>query len=161
MTADLPEIVRRATGLSAAVAADLAAAGGILRCAGCKSEQPVGDIALHLSRGWPQCCGQVMTWVTLKLLAAETREVPDGHELVAVVSEAWRLESGEPCRRRGCPNRSAAELNRQRRMAATTLRPARTVDAFWPYCLSHLYGNWIENGQVWHWILRAKEGTGA
>ena len=31
MAADLPEIVKRATGLSAAIAADLAVAGGILR----------------------------------------------------------------------------------------------------------------------------------
>jgi hypothetical protein len=152
---EVPEIVTRAMGLNGAVAADLSVFGGILRCGKCGAEMPLGDVASHLGHGWPKCCGQTMTWVTLKQLAAE-REVPDGYELVAVVNERWRLESGKSCRRRGCPNRSAAELNRARRMPAKGLRPARMVDAWWPYCLSHLYGNWIENGRVWHWILREK-----
>jgi hypothetical protein len=157
MAADLPEIVKRATGLSAAIAADLAVAGGILRCAGCGSEQPVGDIALHLSRGWPQCCGQVMTWVTLKLLAAETREVPDGHELVAAESKDWRLAAGKRCRAGAGPGRHACG----RPSVAELKRGSKQYPSWWAYCLDHLYANWIEDGQVWHWILRAKEGTGA
>jgi hypothetical protein len=97
---DLPEIMRRVARVPAAMAADLAVAGGVLRCGTCGAEQPLGDITGYLGKGWPQCCDQTMTWVTRKLLLAERREVPDGHELVAVVSDDWRLEAGwkyQPC----------------------------------------------------------------
>jgi hypothetical protein len=146
------EIVKRATGLPAAMAADLAVAGGILRCGTCGREQPLGDIASYLSRGWPRCCGLTMTWVSLKTLAAETREVPEGYELVAVLDEDWQVdETRRPCRRasgRGtpaCRKPSAAVLYRGERR-----RP-------WGYCPDHLYGRWIEDGRVMHWILREKQ----
>ncbi len=156
---DLTGIVKHAAGLGDAVAADLAVAGGILRCPTCAAEQPVGDIASHLRGGWPSCCGQAMTWVTRKMLAAEAREVPDGYELAAVVSEWWRLESGKLCarqvRRQTCRRPSVAALNRgqARRARDGSIHQA---DAWWPYCPDHMYGNWIEGGQVMHWILRKR-----
>jgi hypothetical protein len=70
---DLPDFVKRATGLHAHIAADLAAAGGILRCT-CGAEQPLGDIASYLASTWPRHCGRTMTWVTLEMLAAEKDE---------------------------------------------------------------------------------------
>jgi hypothetical protein len=148
---ELPEIIKRATGLTGAIAGDLSLFGGILRCNTCGTEVPVGDIGRNLRTGWPECHGQAMTWVTLKLLAAETREVPDGYELAAVPSVDWRLKSGKTCRQPACRNTSVAELNRRRRMSGGVKR-----DSWWAYCLDHLYANWIENGQFWHWILREK-----
>lgn len=149
---DLPEIIKRATGLTGAIAADLAMAGGILRCGECGSEQPLGDVATHLSRGWPKCHGQTMTWVTLKMLAAESREVPDGYELVAVPSKDWRLQSAKRCRAGAAPSRHACG----RPSVAELKRGSKQYPSWWAYCLDHLYANWIENGQVWRWILREK-----
>lgn len=147
---DLPEIVTRALALPGAVAGDLALFGGVLRCGTCGAEQPLGDVAAYLSRGWPQHCGATMTWVTLKLLAAERREVPEGYELAAVPSEDWRVVTGKLCARTdgrvACRRPSAAETKRG---------SSRTQ--WWPYCLDHLYGRWIESGTVMHWILREKE----
>jgi hypothetical protein len=150
------EFVKRATRLPAAVAADLAVAGGVLRCGTCKREQPLGDVASHVRHGWPRCCGQTMTWVTRRMLLAREREVPEGYELVAVESEGWRLQAGGHCRRPRCAVPAVAALNRHRRVRASGLRPARTVDAWYGYCLAHMYGNWIEAGKVMCWVLREK-----
>jgi len=141
---------------AAAIASDLSVFGGILRCGACKGERPLDDIAGYLSRGWPEHCGQTMTWVTLRELAAENREVPDGYELAAVPDDDWRLEAGKPCTRRLKGNRvcrepSAASLNRGRTARATS---GTVTPAWWPHCASHLYGRWIENQQVMHWVLR-------
>jgi hypothetical protein len=152
MTAELPEIIKRATGLTGAIAADVAVAGGVLRCGECGAGQPVGDIAEHLARGWPKCHGLTMTWVTLKLLAAESREVPDGYELVAVVSDGWRLQPGKRCRAGAAPGRHACG----RFSIAELKRGSKRYPSWWAYCIDHLYANWIDDGQVWHWILRGK-----
>lgn len=142
-------------------AADLMTAGGILRCEECGGERPLDDVAGYLSRGWPKHCGRTMTWVTLKMLAAENwGEVPEGFELAAVPDETWRLDPGKPCRHRLKGNRvcrepSAASLNRGRTSRATS---GRVIPAWWPYCIDHLRGRWIADGQVWHWVLREKEG---
>ena len=139
---------------------EVASLGGILRCGECGAEQPLGDAGGHLRRGWPKCCGLTMTWVTLKQLAAERREVPDDCELVAVVHEGWRVETGKLCANRTkgvtCRKPSVAELNRARTRWAAAFREFRSRDAWYPYCPDHLYANWVENGQVWHWILREK-----
>ena len=29
---------------------------------------------------------------------------------------------------------------------------------WWPHCVSHLQGRWIEDGKVWHWVLREAGG---
>jgi hypothetical protein len=150
------DFVKRATGLHGAIAADLVTAGGILRCSICGTERSVGDIASHLRSGWPECCGQTMTWVTLKMLAAERwGEIPEGYGLAVVESEGWRVETGRRCCRRGggrsgaCGAPSMAALNRGK-----MTRYRGLVPSWWPYCGNHSYGNWIENGQVMHWILR-------
>jgi hypothetical protein len=158
------ETVKRATGLTGAIAADLSLFGGILRCEECGGERPLDDVAGYLSRGWPVHCGRTMTWVTLKLLAAEAREVPDGYELVAVTDSRWRLDSGKTCVRRGegrrtCGEPSVAAFNRQH-TRTYGWQGTRTVDSWWGYCLAHVadYGNWVEGGKVMHWILRESEG---
>lgn len=145
------DIAKRAAGL-----------GGILRCEECGGERPADDVAGYLRNGWPRHCGTTMTYVTLKLLAAESRgEVPEGYELVAVPDDDWRVEAGIPCRRQGarskvCGKPSVASLNRPRRLRATDYRPERLADSYWSYCIDHLYGRWIENGQVMHWVLRER-----
>lgn len=156
---ELPDAVKHALRFYDATAADLAAAGGILRCSTCGAARPVGDIASYLAHGWPECCGLTMTWVTAKLLAAEAREpLPEGYELAAVVSPDWRLVTGKPCARkvgRGtCRRPAVAELNRGHDRRGSRDRQSRIVDAWWPYCMDHMYGNWIEDGKVMHWILR-------
>lgn len=155
MAAELPDIIKRATGLTGATAADLAVAGGILRCGECGAEQPLGDVAAHLGHGWPKCDGLTMTWVTLKQLAAE-REIPDGYELVAVPAKDWRLQPGKHCRAGASPCRHACG----RPSVAELKRGSKRYPSWWAYCLDHLYANWIEDGQVWHWILREKEANG-
>jgi hypothetical protein len=79
---------------------------------------------------------------------------------VAVVDPDWRLDGTHLCARklagrRTCRRDSVAALNRHQR------RHGRTVDAWWPYCERHLYGRWIENGQVMCWILRKIGGEDA
>lgn len=138
------DIAKRAAGL-----------GGILRCEECGGERPADDIAGYLRNGWPSHCGTTMTYVTLKLLAAESREVPEGFELVAVPDDDWRVEGGRECTRqlaghRVCHAPSVASLNRGK---MTRRGP---VPAWWPYCPAHLYNRWIENGQVMHWVLRER-----
>jgi hypothetical protein len=147
------DTVKRAQALPGAIAADLSLHGGVLRCEECGGQKPLGDVASYLSNGWPSHCGKTMTWVTLRALAFESREVPDGFELVAVPDEDWRIEPGKPCTRRlkgnlVCRQPSAASVNRGK---MTRRGP---VPAWWPYCPAHLYNRWIEDGRVWRWVLR-------
>lgn len=55
-------------------------------------------------------------------------------------------------RRERCPNQAVAELNRERRL--WRMRGSVTRPAWWAYCSEHLYGRWIEDGQVMTWVLR-------
>jgi hypothetical protein len=79
-------------------------------------------------------------------------DVPEGFRLAAVPDEGWRLASGEPrrCSRLVCNVRcgrdAVAELMRMR-------RGRRTRPAWWGYCPEHMYGRWVEDGKVMHWIL--------
>lgn len=155
------ELVKRALAVPGAIAADVSLFGGVLRCGTCRAEQPLGDVRSHLTTGWPRCCGHTMTWMTLKLLAAENRgDVPEGYELAVAASENWRVAPGKLCARRlgrtTCRKPSAAELNRGHRRWSQALGRYREWDAWHPYCLEHLYGNWIEDGRVWHWALRGQ-----
>lgn len=142
----------RLQGLPAAIGADLSVAGGILRCTGCGSEQPLGDVASRLSHGWPKCCGQTMTWVTAKMLAYESRmPVPEGYHLEAVPSDSlstgtWRIDPSRRCRhgRKACGKPSVIAILRG------TVR-----QVWWGYCESHAFGRWIEHGQVMCWVLKA------
>lgn len=78
---ELPEIVKRATALHSAIAADLEHFGGILRCAGgCQREQPLGDVADSLRHGWPKCCGHTMRWVTQRELDGEAPALLPGSD---------------------------------------------------------------------------------
>lgn len=82
---------------------------------------------------------------------ADERYVPPGFELAAVPDTEWRLVTGKVCRFRSawrgpaCGRPSAAEFLRGWN------RPA-----WWAYCEQHLYGRWIEDGQVMQWIMREK-----
>lgn len=148
------DIVKHATGLPAAMAADLAVAGGILRCGTCKQEEPLGDIASHLTRGWPKCCGLTMTWLSLRTLAAERWEVPADCELVAVADDGdWQLDDSRHCRRQGPGHVTCGEPS------VISLRRGRS--GLWGYCISHTFGRWIEDGRVMHWILREKSADDA
>lgn len=76
----------------------------------------------------------------------------EGYEFVAVPEHAghWRPVTGKKCRRmldghRYCRQPSVAETNRSGRPGGQN---------WWAYCADHLYGRWIEDGQVMHWILR-------
>ncbi|HEY6493291.1 MAG TPA: hypothetical protein VIZ43_08465 [Trebonia sp.] len=157
---DLAAEVKRLQQLPAAIGADLAVLGGILRCGKCGTGQPLGDVADHLSNGWPSCCGQTMTWVTAKMLAAERREVPAGYHLEAVPEASlssggrWRVATGKRCRgccgggRKACGQPSAAELDRSHIAGR---------QRWYAYCANHAYGRFVESGQVMCWILKADE----
>ena len=155
--ADHADLVAEAARLQGLPAADLAVAGGILRCTECGTEQPLGDVADHLSNGWPECRGQTMTWVTAKMLAAERREVPAGYHLEAVPETSigsggtWQIDSTRRCRYaapRSCGKPSVASLLRG------TKKPV-----WYGYCPDHMYGRFIQDGQVMCWILKA-DGDG-
>lgn len=154
---DLPDIVKRAAGLHGAIASDLSLFGGVLRCLKCGREQSLGDVGGHLGHGWPKCCGYTMSWVTLKQIAAEGWDVPDDCELVSVPSENWRLATGKRCRAGAGPGRSACG---RPSVAELCRYPSTRPELHWAYCLDHLYGNWIENGQFMHWVLREKGRSG-
>ena len=69
----------------------------------------------------------------------------------------WRLASGKKCRSRGgrgkaCGRPCVAELNRVR-YASYTRSDLRRLPSWWAYCEQHLYGRWIEDGQIMHWVL--------
>jgi hypothetical protein len=75
-------------------------------------------------------------------------DIPEGYELVAVRDAGWRFEPGRRCRRMGpgyvsCGKPSVAAIRRG------ISRPQ-----WWAYCADHLYGHWVEDGVVMHWILK-------
>jgi hypothetical protein len=89
------------------------------------------------------------------------REVSEGYELVAEVDPGWRIVTGKKCRRteRGtrCGQPSVAELDR----GAATWPGRKREHDYWAYCPSHLYGCFVEDGQVWRWVLREKMASDA
>jgi hypothetical protein len=91
----------------------------------------------------------------------DERQVPGGYELVAVPNLEWRPVSGKGCRRqvagrKACRQPAVAELARRYRFSGH--RPDDRM--WWAYCPEHMYGNWIEDGMVMHWILREKQADG-
>lgn len=56
--------------LHASMGSDLAKLGGLLRCEKCGHEipLPVGRLGDYLANGWPEHCGETMTWVTRRQL---------------------------------------------------------------------------------------------
>lgn len=78
---------------------------------------------------------------------------PDGYRYEAVVDTQWRLLAPGVTRRcrahRGdCGRVAEAELNRPHKNGR---------ENWWAYCGQHLYGRWIEHGQVMGWRLIANE----
>jgi hypothetical protein len=73
---------------------------------------------------------------------------PGYHWEAAEEGPDWRLVNGKNCRQPHCPRPSAAELAR-----TTYLSSGKTV-RWWAYCDQHLYGRWIEDGKIMHWILK-------
>lgn len=76
-------------------------------------------------------------------------EVPEGHEVVAIIDPDWEVDpTHRPCRSasgrgtKACGKPSAAFLMRGERKQQT-----------WGYCPEHMYGRWVEEGFVMHWIL--------
>jgi hypothetical protein len=68
-----------------------------------------------------------------------------GVEWEAVPDASWRLVSGRRCRagKPSCKQPSVAELRR------SSMGDGRD---WWAYCGEHLFGRWIEDGQVMHWV---------
>lgn len=64
----------------------------------------------------------------------EWEVLPDGH--------TYR------CRSQHCPNPAVARLNRTKRWSA------RQTPNWWAYCHEHMYGRWIEAGQVVSWRVK-------
>jgi hypothetical protein len=67
----------------------------------------------------------------------------------------WRLASGRKCRAGAGGGHNACG-----RPCVAELRRAAIRVAWWAYCEQHLYGRWIEDGQVMHWQL-AEDGSDA
>ena len=83
---------------------------------------------------------------------------PAGFHFEAVAEgDDWELDSTRTCRRSavggrfprpGCGRQSVAVL--WRKYGANGRRR-------WAYCEDHMYGRWIEDGKIMHWILKADE----
>lgn len=79
---------------------------------------------------------------------APSWEVPAGHVHEPMLAGAgWRVVVGEKrCRllqaRKACGAPAVVEMNR-----AQHGKP----DNWWAYCPDHMFGRWIEDGQVWQW----------
>jgi len=77
-----------------------------------------------------------------------------GFQWVAEPDLGWRLEQGHRCRSgagfhtAACGKPSVAALNR-----GQFGRP--NCPNWWAYCPEHMYGRWVENGRVLHWVLRS------
>ena len=86
---------------------------------------------------------------------APPNEPPEGYEWVAAPDPYWRIEAGKRCRLlggrplRGCGADSVAAFNRG---------GWRGRQNWWAYCEDHLFGRWIEDGVVHHWILGEQGG---
>ena len=64
--------------MSRKVAGSLTGFGGRLECRKCGHRQRVGNkekIANHLLHGWPECCGEVMEWITASQLDAKGNRI--------------------------------------------------------------------------------------
>ena len=76
-----------------------------------------------------ECCGRSYEYVA----------VPEGPD--------WRLETGRRCAwKEGHPLRGCGAPS------VATLR--RSGGRRFGYCGSHLFGRWVEDGKVMHWMLR-------
>jgi hypothetical protein len=80
-------------------------------------------------------------------MAGAWRLLPPG-----VVKRCRRTTGGHPKRR--CQNAAVVELDRRRHV----WRPAdrggpEERPSWWAYCEEHMYGRWIEDGQVYEWRL--------
>lgn len=81
---------------------------------------------------------------------------PEGCELAAVPDTTWIAWSGYRCRwgagprRKACGEPTVAAMRRSRYNSRT----GKTGTTWWAYCAAHLYGRWVEDGVVMHWIAR-------
>lgn len=80
---------------------------------------------------------------------------PDGYVLTAAPDPKWRVDPGKRCRHALGWGKPACG----RESAAAMLRGSRTPGAsrWWAYCVAHMYGRWVEDGQVMTWILTEQE----
>lgn len=78
----MAEILRVTQGIIPKLADTLASFGGRLECQNCNTTKPLGNIRRRLSRGWPECCGYTMRWVTARQLA-ERAALKEGEPLRA------------------------------------------------------------------------------
>lgn len=93
--------------------------------------------------------------------ARRMQDIPEGYHLVAVpvasleTGGEWRLAGGRACRagagagHKACGAPTVAELN----------RGTASYPSWFAYCADHMYGRWIEEGQVMCWILEANSGA--
>jgi hypothetical protein len=76
-------------------------------------------------------------------------EVPEGHEVIAIIDPDWDADAGGTCMWRGGAYFSKACDGEA---VATLLRGWKRKQR-WRYCPEHMYGRWVEAGFVMHWIL--------
>jgi len=69
--------------------------------------------------------------------------------LLAGTAKRCRMQKG---RHEHCGKPAVAEMNRKRHAPLAWDR-YRLVDRWWAYCGEHLYGRWIEDGQILYWRL--------
>lgn len=87
------------------------------------------------------------------------RPEPPGPGYVATPDPAWRVPSRfRRCRMRisrgeTCTNTPVADLARSRHDYTNDV----TVRQWWAYCPDHMYGGWVEDGQVMQWVRPAED----
>jgi hypothetical protein len=89
------------TTIGEAIAPDLRALGGVLRCETCKNIKALGDIGAKLNSGWPKCCGYTMRWWTQRQI--DNHEMPPNRRCITCGhASPHTCRRGECCTGCGC-----------------------------------------------------------
>jgi len=81
---------------------------------------------------------------------APSASVPAGyhHEAYVALNLDWRVPAVND---NGCRQLGPGRVRCNKPPVATLFRGSKLSKSPWNYCAEHLYGGWIENGQVMRW----------
>jgi hypothetical protein len=77
--------------------------------------------------------------------------IPEDKQAVAIEDDQWTIREGGRCSRK----RVSDEEECGRPAVAAVMRGVG-ITRWADLCDRHLYGRWVEDGKVWHWVLRPK-----
>jgi hypothetical protein len=78
-----------------------------------------------------------------------------GYQWAAVPDLAWAPDTTRRCRAGAAPHHPACGRTSAARLWRKAKRAGRP--SWWHYCAEHMYGRWVEDGIVLHWVQRPVE----